>query len=444
MLFTLIAFALAIGLLVTIHELGHYWIARRCGVYIERFSIGFGTVLFKRTDKRGCEWAVSALPLGGYVMMRSNVPDDAPEHIKNTAFESKSLGQRAAITVAGPVANLLLAIVLYTLIGVMGSQEPAAVLAQPEPQSAAALAGIEAGDKVIAVDDKAVASWPQLRWQLIDRLHTGGEVRLSTEGPYGNRAERLLRLEATELDPDGADPLLEAGLRIATPTPFVRQVLPDSAAQQAGLQANDKLVAINGEPIQSAQGFVQTIKPLAQQTIQLEVERQGQRLALPVSIHAHTDEQGNTVGRIGIMLGANFDMVTVRYGPIASVQQGFSRTVDTFWLSLKMIGRMITGQVSVKNISGPVSIADYAGQSARIGLTAYIHFLALISISLGLLNLLPIPMLDGGHLLYYAVEAVTGRPVSDEVKLVAQRVGLGILAALTMLAFFNDFSRLLN
>ncbi|WP_269901950.1 RIP metalloprotease RseP [Paenalcaligenes faecalis] len=444
MLFTLIAFALAIGLLVTIHELGHYWVARRCGVYIERFSIGFGKVLFKRTDKNGCEWALSALPLGGYVMMRSNVPADAPEMLKNTAFEYKTLRQRAAITVAGPLANLLLAVVLYALIGVIGSQEPAAVLGQPTAQSIADYAGLEAGDRVIAVDDTAVLSWPQLRWQLLDRLHTGGEVRLSTQSKYGNQAEHVLQLPATSLDPDGPDPLVATGLTIATPTPFVRETVPNSAAFRAGLLPEDRLLAINGVEIQSAQAFVETIKPLADQTIQLNIERQGQPLVLPVTIDTHLDDQGHAVGRIGIMLGARFEMVNVRYGPIASVQQGLSRTADTFWLSLKMIGRMVTGQVSVKNISGPVSIADYAGQSARIGLTAYIHFLALISISIGLLNLLPIPMLDGGHLLYYAVEAITGRPVSDAVKLIAQRIGLGILAALTMLAFFNDFSRLIN
>lgn len=444
MLFTLLSFAVAIGLLVTIHELGHYWVARRCGVYIERFSIGFGSVLFKKTDKRGCEWAVSALPLGGYVMMRSQVPEDAPEEIKSTAFESKSLAQRSAITVAGPLANLLLAVVLYALVGLIGSQEPAAVLGQPVSSSAAAEAGIEAGDRVIAVDQKNIKSWPQLRWQLLDRLHTGGEVTLDVENQYGISSQRRLRLDPTPFDPDGADPISTTGLSLNIPMPLIRQIVADSAAERAGLKSDDVLLAINGVPIHHAQQFVETIQPLANKTIELEIERQGQRQILPVTIDAHSNDQGETVGRIGILIGADIEMVNVRYGPIASVEQGFTRTIDTFWLSLKMLGRMVTGDVSVKNISGPVSIADYAGQSARIGLSAYINFLALISISIGLLNLLPIPMLDGGHLLYYAIEAVTGRPVSDAIKIIGQRIGLGMLVALTILAFFNDFTRLLN
>ncbi len=443
MLFTLLAFAVAIGLLVTIHELGHYWVARRCGVHIERFSIGFGKVLFKRTDKRGCEWAVSLLPLGGYVMMRNDAPEQASDAYKATTFESKTVGQRAAITVAGPLANLILAVLLYALVGLIGTQEPAALIAQPEANTPAAIAGLEAGDTITAVDQRAIESWSQLRWQLLDPVQTGGQVELTIKTPQGIQAERFLRLSPSALNPD-VDPLAATGLRLATPAPLVRQIVADSSAAQAGVQAGDQLVALNHEPIQSAAQFVTQIQRLAGQTVQLEVERQGQTLVLPVFVTPHVDEQGQRVGRIGIMLGAHIEMVTVRYGPIASIEQGFTRTVDTFWFSLKMLGRMVTGDVSVKNISGPVSIADYAGQTARIGLSAYIHFLALISISIGLLNLLPIPMLDGGHLLYYAIEALTGRPVSDGVKLIGQRIGLGLLAALTMLAFFNDFNRLLN
>lgn len=444
MLLTLLSFAVAIGLLVTIHEYGHYWVARRCGVYIERFSIGFGKVLFKRTDKRGCEWALSALPLGGYVMMRSNVPADAPAEIQNTAFESKSLGQRAAITVAGPVANLLLAVVLYALIGFVGTQEPAAILAQPTAATAAADAGVEAGDRVIAVDNTPVKSWLQMRWELLDRLHTGGELVLGVQTVGGVPAERRLWLSPSSLDVEGVDPLQSTGLALSLPLPSVREVVVGSAGERAGLQANDVLLAINGVPIQNAVQFIEQISPRAHQVIELTIERNGVRQNLPVIIDAHRDENGHEIGRIGILLGANIEMVTVRYGPIDSVQHGLTRTFDTFWLSLKMIGRMLTGDVSVKNISGPVSIADYAGQSARIGLSAYIHFLALISVSIGLLNLLPIPMLDGGHLLYYAIEAVTGRPVSDAAKLIGQRIGLSLLFALMLLAFFNDFSRILN
>lgn len=443
MLLTLLSFAIAIGLIVTIHELGHYWVARYCGVYIERFSIGFGKVLFKRTDKHGCEWAVSALPLGGYVMMRNEVPADAALDLQQTAFENKTLGQRAAITVAGPMANLILAVIIYAVVGLMGNQEPAAVLGQPEPTTLAAEAGFAAGDTVIAVDNKTILSWPQLRWQLMDRLQTGGEVLLTTQSPQGAQAERWLQLPALPFNEE-LDPMREIGLTLAMPQPLVREVVKGSTAELAGLQADDVLLAINGKAIQSAAQFVTTIQALANQSIQLDLERHGQTQTVVVPVAAATDEQGRTVGRIGILLGANIEMTTVRYGPIATVQQGFTRTADTFWLSLKMIGRMVTGEVSVKNISGPVSIADYAGKSARVGLVTYLHFLALISISIGLLNLLPIPMLDGGHLLYYAIEAITGRPVSDQIKMMGQRVGLGILFALTMLALFNDLGRLLN
>lgn len=444
MLITLIAFIVAIGLLVTIHELGHYWVARWCGVYIERFSIGFGPVLFKRIDKNGCEWAVSALPLGGYVMMRDHAPAEASEAYKNSAFQNKTLTQRAAVTVAGPVANLLLAVVLYALIGLVGTQEPAAILASPVSASSASMAGINGGETVVAVNQKPVKSWTQLRWQLIDRLHTGGEVQLTLKDSDGRVSEHWLQLEPAPFDAEAVDPLQATGLALAIPAPFFQQVIEGSAAEKAGLNANDKVIAINGVAIQNAAQFVDIVKQHANQRLELSVMRQDQPYTTVVDVEPYTTDQGEVIGRIGVLLGANIEMVNVRYGPVASIEQGFSRTVDTFWLSLKMIGRMFTGEVSVKNISGPVSIADYAGQSARIGLAAYIHFLALISVSIGLLNLLPIPMLDGGHLLYYAIEAVTKRPVLDGAKLIGQRIGLLLLGMLMILAFFNDFSRLTN
>lgn len=443
MLLTLLAFAVALGLLMIVHELGHYLVARYYGVHVERFSLGLGKILYKRTDKNGCEWAVSALPIGAYVMMRSQTSEYASDEYKATSFDTKTVGQRAAITVAGPLANLLLAVVLYALIGVLGTNEPAPLLGPPAANTPAAQAGIQAGDRVLAVNQKPIKSWSQLRWQLMEKVQTGGEVQLTITDPFGASVERYIQLRPSSLSPD-IDPLLATGLNLATPSPKIRDLVKGSAADQAGLQANDLLVALNGQPIVNAAYFVEQIKNQADQTIMLEIERQGQRMELPVQVSSHVDKQGQVIGRIGIMLGADIEMVTVRYGPIASVEQGLSRTAETFWLSLKMVGRMITGDVSVKNISGPVSIADYAGQTARIGLSAYLHFLALISISIGLLNLLPIPMLDGGHLLYYAIEAVTGRPVSDGVKLIGQRIGLSLLAALTFLAFFNDFNRLLN
>ncbi|MCQ9616290.1 RIP metalloprotease RseP [Paenalcaligenes niemegkensis] len=444
MLFTLLAFAVAIGLLVTIHELGHYWIARRCGVHIERFSFGFGKVLAKYTDKRGCEWAFSALPLGGYVMMRNQAPLNATQAEIDASFDNKTVWQRAAITVAGPVANLILAVLIYALIGLVGTQEPAAILGQPAADTPAAYAHVQAGDTVVGVNDKNIASWSQFRWQMLDSLSTGGVVNIQTQDALSNSRTYEIDLPKAQIKPDAPDLLAEAGFRLAMPHAKVQRIIEGGAAEAAGLLAGDVIVGLNDIPEPSANDFVSAVQNLAGQTVQLQILRDGQRLSIDAHVRAEQTPEGEQVGRIGILVGADLPMVTVRYGPLDSVVQGVSRTADTFWLSLKMIARMVTGDVSVKNISGPVSIADYAGQSARIGLASYLHFLALISVSIGLLNLLPIPMLDGGHLLYYAVEVVRGRPLSEKWQNHGRRIGLGILAALMMLAFVNDFVRLFS
>ncbi|HLS41741.1 MAG TPA: RIP metalloprotease RseP [Paenalcaligenes sp.] len=445
MLFTLLAFAIAIGLLVTIHELGHYWVARRCGVHIERFSFGFGKVLAKYTDKRGCEWAFSALPLGGYVMMRNEPPPNATQAEIDATFDAKPVSQRAAITVAGPIANLLLAIVIYAVIGLVGTQEPAAIVGQPNTGTAAAQANVQAGDTIVGVNNHQVASWTQFRWRMLDVLTTGGPVTIHTQDAFTQspRSYEVL-LPKADIEPDGADLLAEAGFVLAMPHAKVQSVVEGSAADEAGLLADDEIVGLNTMQQPTASEFVQAIQTLAGQTVHLQVVRHGDTLNIPVQVRAEALPNGEQIGRIGIMVGADLPTVNVRYGPVESVLQGIHRTADTFWLSLKMIGRMLTGDVSVKNISGPVSIADYAGQSARVGLSSYLHFLALISVSIGLLNLLPIPMLDGGHLLYYAVEAVRGQPLSEEWQMYGRRIGLGILAALMMLAFVNDFARLFS
>lgn len=443
MLFTLVAFIIALGLLITFHELGHYWVARRCGVRVLRFSIGFGRVLFRRTDRQGTEWALSAIPLGGYVKMLDE-PQRADASDASEAFNRQPVARRFAIVAAGPVANLLLAAVLYAILNLVGTQEPAAVLAAPPSGTPAAAAGIQAGDRIVGVNGTSVRSWGEARWELLDSLTSGGSIALRVENEAGVGRDHTLVVEALAIEPDSADLMKEAGLALATPRPMVREIVAGGAAQLAGLQPGDVILAAGPLYEPSAAEFVEFVQGRANEPVSLTVLRSETPVTVELVPQEQVDASGQKVGRIGVMLGADFPMVNVRYGPVESVSRGVARTIDTVWFSLKMMGRMITGDVSVRNISGPVTIADYAGQTARIGLAAYIGFLALISVSIGVLNLLPIPMLDGGHLMYYIIEMLRGKPLPDAWLETGQRVGLGLLAALMGLAFFNDFTRLFS
>lgn len=490
----LVAFVVAIGVLVVVHEYGHYSVARLCGVKVLRFSIGFGRPLLRWVSKKsGTEWTISALPLGGYVKMlderefadRSGAisPDDLPH-----AFNRQSVGKRIAIVAAGPVANFILAIVLLAVVYASGVTEPAAVVAAPPAQSVAANAGFQGGETVLSVSAAngngmdPVRSWADLRWKLLSAAFDHRHVVLAARDAHaGNNASSdysldLSRLDSKDLDDDFMSKIgFEPGggsLRIAG-------VEPGSAAQQAGLQKGDRLSAIDGRPVDSASSFIAYVKAHAGKPVQLQIVRGGaeqvaskdagkdgaqgdepggaaratqsdaQGVAQPLTITVtpavqRDEETGEQVGRIGAALAAQGPSVEVRYGPLESARLGAYRTWDIGVYSLRMFGRMLTGEASLKNLSGPVTIADYAGKSARLGPSAFLSFLALVSISLGVLNLLPIPVLDGGHLLYYAVEAVTGKTVSDRWQMVLQRAGLACIVALSAIALFNDLARLIH
>ncbi|AMD46817.1 RIP metalloprotease RseP [Bordetella holmesii] len=444
MIFTLLAFVVALGILITFHELGHYWVARLCGVRVLRFSVGFGRVLLRRRDRNGTEWAVSAIPLGGYVKMQDDPPPGASAQQVAESFNTQPVGRRFAIVAAGPVFNLILAVVLYAGLSMVGTQVPAPILGQPAAGTAAAMAGVAAGDRIEAVDGRSVESWTDARWRLFDRLSAGQTVHLDVRA--GNGAQRALTLTLPaeqQVDPSEGDPVQISGLRLQAAKPVVRGVMPASAGEAAGLREGDLVLTAAGQPVADAGALVRVVQEYAGKPLALTLVRDGATLDLTVTPRAET-VQGKVIGRIGVQLGGDVPMVTERFGPVDSLWRGVQRTWDTAWLSLRMMGRMVLGEVSWRNISGPVTIADYAGQTTRIGLEAYIAYLALISISLGVLNLLPIPMLDGGHLLYYLVEIIRGRPVPDRWIDVGQRAGLGLLAGLMGLALFNDFSRLFS
>jgi len=436
---TLLAFALALGVLITFHELGHYWVARLCGVRIERFSLGFGKVLYQRTDRHGTEWALSAIPLGGYVKMMNQAAPAASAAERAAAFDQKPLMQRCAIVLAGPLANLVLAALLYAALGVMGDSQPAAILAQAPAHTAAAQAGIGAGERVLAVDDVPVQSWNELRWALLDHLATGGAIDLRVEDAQHRTHTRRLNVGAIAIAPDAPDPLQQAGLLLQTPAPRIRAVEAGLAGARAGLRVNDVIVQVGDIAQPSASQVVQTIQAHPNMPVDLTVRRDAAVQRITVTPSA---PDAQSPARMGVTLASDFPMVEVRYGLWDSLARGVARTGETALFSLRMMGRMLTGAVSVKNISGPVTIADYAGQTARVGLVAYLGFLALISVSIGILNLLPIPMLDGGHLLYYLFEAIRGKPLSERWQATGQRIGAGLLAALMVLAFSNDLSRL--
>ena len=429
---TLAAFLVTLGVLIVIHEYGHYAVARLCGVRVLRFSVGFGRPIFKRVyGADRTEWVIGAIPLGGYVrMLDERDPDATPAMLADLsrAFNRQPVARRIAIVLAGPLANLLLAVGVYWLLNVSGTLEPRAVLGAPPAETIAARAGLREGDQVTAVDGRAVRSFGEVRWTLLERAVDRAPVELTVSDAGG--AQRTLLLDLAQLGPGEIDPTVfgRIGVALAEPAAIARQLSPGGAAERAGLRPGDRFVSIDGQPVSRSREVSEIVRAAPGRSLVVLIERGGERVALRV-----TPAEVQVDGRA----------IEVRYGPVESVGLAVQRTGDTAVFSLRMLGRMITGEASWKNLSGPVTIADYAGQTARIGAVAYLSFLALVSISLGVLNLLPIPMLDGGHLLYYFVEILKGSPPAEWVVEWGQRAGIGVLVMLTALALYNDLTRLL-
>jgi regulator of sigma E protease len=445
---TVVAFLVTLGVLIVIHELGHYWVARWCGVKVLRFSIGFGRPIARwvRGPDR-TEWVVSALPLGGYVrMLDERDPEAAPasEQEAARAFNRQTVGKRIAIVLAGPVANLLLAIFVYWLLNVIGVFEPRAILGTPPATTAAARAGVESGDTVVEVDGAAVRSWNELRWLLLQKAVARAPITVEVEG--ADRQRRSLTIEPEELSSADleTDVVARLGVLPYTGPPRINRMSDDSVAARAGLRVGDTIVEAGGTKVTSARDLIERIRSSADRSLELGVDRGGEFVRLAVTPARVNDEQGKAIGRIGAELSDRPALIKVQYGPFESIVLATGKTWDTAVFSVKMLGKMITGEASWKNLSGPVTIADYAGQTARIGVAPFLNFLALVSISLAVLNLLPIPMLDGGHLLYYLIEILKGSPPADWVIEWGQRAGVALLGLLTMLALYNDLMRLLS
>ncbi|MCC7113590.1 MAG: RIP metalloprotease RseP [Burkholderiales bacterium] len=440
------AFVVVLGTLVVFHELGHYLVARWCGVKVLRFSVGFGRVVWaRRYGPDRTEWAVSAIPLGGYVKMADEREDELPIEDLPRAFNRQSVWRRIAIVAAGPVANLLLAVLLFAGTYVAGVPGQRAVLAPPAPSTAAAAAGVADGDVVVSVDGEPVASVQELRWRIV-KSQGRGSVDLAVERRDGSRSTLPLSLRGLAVPDWEGNPLAALGLRPDLGAPMVDEVVAGKPAQAAGLRSGDRIVAVDGRPARSPSDVAGATNAKPGEKIVYRVRRDGVEQELAVVPEA-VEQGGRRIGLAGLRLRVDPAAIervaiTVRSGPIDALAAGAGKTWELSGFTLRMLGRMIVGEASLKNLSGPITLADYAGQSAQAGLLTFVGYLALISISLGVLNLLPIPLLDGGHLLYYLTEIVLGRPLSDRAFEVGQRIGMALLAVLMTLALVNDVSRL--
>jgi regulator of sigma E protease len=440
---TALAFLVALGPLIVFHELGHYFVARLCGVKVLRFSIGMGRVVWsRRFGPDQTEWALSALPIGGYVkMLDKRDPSTAPANDAELAreFTTQNVWKRIAIIAAGPLANFLLAIVVYAALYMHGVEEPAARLYVKPQASAAWQAGMRGGDTVSAVNGNPVRSFSEMRWEILSAAVDKREARFELHGPNGGTYSATIPAPVMgKLDVD-SDVLDALGMDLWRPPAVIGDVLPGGAAAAAGLRKGDVVAAIDGKPVPDWIAMALIVQKAPGRVLQFELRRDGAPLQLAV-----TPEKDPASGRgmVKAMAGRLPEMVTVTSGPAQAVRQAVVSTWEQAGMMLKMIGKMIMGEVSWKNVSGPITIADAAGQSAHAGLSVFLRFIAFISISLGVMNLLPIPVLDGGHLLYYSLEVLTGRPLPERIGEIVQRAGVGLLFMLMALAVFNDLVRL--
>jgi len=451
LLSTLGAFALALAALIVVHEYGHYLVARLCGVKVLRFSVGFGRPLLTwRAGPDQTEWVLAAFPLGGYVKMLDEREGEVPAADAHRSFNRQSLGRRSLIVAAGPAANFVLAIVLYWFLFMQGVPELRAVVAAPPAATVAAQAGLAEGELIRVVSGKPVATWAEVRWEAMHLALDGRPLELDVINPRGEIAFRSIptaALQPADLEGDVLRPL---GIGLFRPLlkPLIGSIVADGPAARAGVRVGDEIMAGDGKPVRDWSEMAALIRQVTDGALDLEVLREGRREHVQVTPLV-VEEQGRRVGKVGIRVRddpAAYDAMrtVVAYGPIESATRALRLTWETSALTLRMMGRMLTGELSWKNISGPVTIADYAGQSARMGSDHFLRFLALISISLGVLNLLPVPVLDGGHLLYYFAELVKGGPLSERAMEIGQQIGLSLLFLLMAFALYNDINRLVS
>lgn len=445
----ILAVIVVLGLLVTFHEFGHFWVARRCGIKVLRFSVGFGKPLWSRVDRHGTEFAVAAIPLGGYVKMLDEREAPVPAEEQHRAFNRKNVWQRIAVVAAGPAANFLLAIVAYWALFVAGTSVVVPKVGTVAPQSPAYEAGLRHGDELTGVQGEAVRSWEDVNLALVGLIGHDGELVIEARSKAATESRRYtLPVERYLVRQDPPRPLKTLGITPWQPAfpPVLDQVVDGEAASLAGLKPGDRIVAVDGDTVDSWMAFVERVRQSAGRTLEVRVNRGGNTRVMTLTPASRQQEGGAEIGYIGagVQPAQWPDEMRrdVRFGPLEAAGEAFSRTGEMTLLTLDSIRKMLTGLISPSNLSGPITIARISGDSARAGLDAFVGFLAYLSISLGVLNLLPIPVLDGGHLLYYAVELVRGRPVSEQAQAVGLRIGLAMVGTLMLMALYFDLMRL--